>query len=147
MFQAQLILLITPVSINRLYFSSIHWSQYYLTMNGQFLAPSDGQHINKTFISRIWHLATISNGTMTFVTAPAGRLAGLYNWAASPTLGSSVCYFAIKDLKEENPQIKTTLEDILTKRHICVDRNFEQVSTNYLLYHHCSHHYLSSSTG
>lgn len=70
---------------------------------------------------------------MTSVSVPgAGRMAGLYNWAGSPTLGAAVCYFAIKDLKEENPETKTTLEEILTKKHICVDRPFEQVRRNFL---------------
>ncbi|MPC08652.1 hypothetical protein E2C01_001243 [Portunus trituberculatus] len=65
--------------------------------------------------------------------APTGRMAGLYNWPKSRTLGSAFCYVAIKSLKAEEPDIKTTLEDILTKQHLCVDRNFDLVGKSVIL--------------
>ncbi|XP_050737934.1 uncharacterized protein LOC127009176 isoform X1 [Eriocheir sinensis] len=89
---------------------------------GQFEEPDPNEQSEVTIIG------------YSAVDLPTGRrAAGLYNWATSPTLGASICYFALKDLKEKNPQIKTTLEDILTKKHICVDRNFEQVGKSVIL--------------
>lgn len=58
-------------------------------------------------------------------------MAGLYNWPRSRSLGSAFCYVALKALKANEPDIKTTLEDILTKKHLCVDRNFDLVSGLY----------------
>ncbi|KAK3888026.1 hypothetical protein Pcinc_007887 [Petrolisthes cinctipes] len=62
-----------------------------------------------------------------------GRRASLYNWPESRTLGSSRCYTAIRTFRQSNPDEPTTLDSILTKKHVCVDRPFELVGKSVVL--------------
>ncbi|XP_063861583.1 uncharacterized protein LOC135101485 isoform X1 [Scylla paramamosain] len=92
-----------------------------LCLAGQFEEPDPNERSEVTIIG------------YQVTDTPTGRMAGLYNWPKSRTLGSAFCYVALKSLKEENPGIKTTLEDILTKKHLCVDRNFDLVGKSIIL--------------
>lgn len=64
---------------------------------------------------------------------PDGRSASLMAWSNSRTLGSARCYSAIRFFNEEFPEQETTLYNILTKKHICVDRNFELVGKSVVI--------------
>ncbi|XP_045133770.1 uncharacterized protein LOC123517579 [Portunus trituberculatus] len=92
-----------------------------LCLAGQFEEPDPNERSEVTIIG------------YQVTDTPTGRMAGLYNWPKSRTLGSAFCYVAIKSLKAEEPDIKTTLEDILTKQHLCVDRNFDLVGKSVIL--------------
>ncbi|KAK4324499.1 hypothetical protein Pmani_004846 [Petrolisthes manimaculis] len=62
-----------------------------------------------------------------------GRRATFYNWPESRTFGSSRCYTAIRTFTLANPDEPTTLDTILTKKHVCVDRPFELVGKSVVL--------------
>lgn len=92
-----------------------------LCLAGQFEEPDPNERSEVTIIG------------YQVVDTPTGRMAGLYNWPKSRSLGAAFCYVAVKSLKEENPNIKTTLEDVLTKKHLCVDRDFDLVGKSVIL--------------
>ncbi|KAK7071557.1 hypothetical protein SK128_021562 [Halocaridina rubra] len=65
---------------------------------------------------------------------PQGRIAGLYSWS-SPTLGAAACYNVIRRFNKQNPEETTLLYTVITKKHICADRPFEEVGKSVLVRH------------